>query len=111
MAIDQGGSMATSNRATTHDNPCYKKYGVVHDPVANMPGAVPKVSIFVLARAALPFHVKLAGKGVEQALREDAAWLAWLNTTRASSRLPGCAPSTAGSRGVFTACFSDKSLV
>jgi alanine dehydrogenase len=30
VAIDQGGSIATIDRATTHDNPSYVKHGVVH---------------------------------------------------------------------------------
>ncbi len=44
VAIDQGGIFETSDRVTTHDDPTYEKYGVVHYAVANMPGAVPKTA-------------------------------------------------------------------
>ncbi|MGE4353268.1 MAG: alanine dehydrogenase [Oscillospiraceae bacterium] len=82
VAIDQGGSIATIDRATTHDNPCYEKYGVIHYSVANMPGAVPRTSTFALTGATLPYLVKLAQKGVKQALldNKDKALLTGLNT-------------------------------
>lgn len=44
VAIDQGGIVETIDRITTHDNPIYKKHGVIHYAVANMPGAVPRTS-------------------------------------------------------------------
>ena len=53
VAIDQGGSVETMDRVTTHDNPCFEKYGVIHYSVANMPGAVPKTSTFALQH----FHI------------------------------------------------------
>lgn len=80
VAIDQGGSIATIDRATTHDNPCYEKHGVIHYSVANMPGAVPKTSTYALTGATLPYLLKLAEKGVEKALLDDPAFLAGLNT-------------------------------
>ena len=46
VAIDQGGSIETIDRITTHDKPSYEKYGVIHYSVANMPGAVPRTSTF-----------------------------------------------------------------
>ena len=39
VAVDQGGSVETIDRVTTHSNPVYVKHGVVHYAVANMPGA------------------------------------------------------------------------
>ena len=48
VAIDQGGSIETIDRITTHDKPSYEKYGVIHYSVANMPGAVPRTSTFAL---------------------------------------------------------------
>ncbi len=38
VAIDQGGSIETVDRITTHSDPTYVKHGVVHYSVANMPG-------------------------------------------------------------------------
>jgi alanine dehydrogenase len=80
VAIDQGGSIETIDRITTHDNPCYEKYGVIHYSVANMPGAVPRTSTYALAGATLPYLLQIAGKGAECAMLEDVGLLAGLNT-------------------------------
>jgi alanine dehydrogenase len=80
VAIDQGGSIETIDRVTTHDNPSYEKYGVIHYSVANMPGAVPRTSTFALEAATLPYLLKMANKGVKNALLEDQSLLKGLNT-------------------------------
>lgn len=80
VAIDQGGSIETIDRTTTHDNPCYEKYGVIHYSVANMPGAVPRTSTIALESATLPFLVNIVNKGVKNALLEDNSLLLGLNT-------------------------------
>jgi len=79
VAIDQGGCIETSDRVTTHDEPVYEKYGVVHYSVANMPGAVPKTSTFALTGSTLPYIIKLANRGLE-VLSEDVGFAAGLNT-------------------------------
>lgn len=73
VAIDQGGSVETIDRVTTHDNPVYEKHGVVHYSVANMPGAVPRTSTYALTGVTLPYALQLAGKGWERAFRENHA--------------------------------------
>jgi alanine dehydrogenase len=70
VAIDQGGSVETS-RPTTHSDPTYLVDGIVHYMVANMPGAVPRTSTYALNNATLPFAMKLAERGWQQALRDD----------------------------------------
>lgn len=80
VAIDQGGSIETIDRVTTHDNPCYEKHGVIHYSVANMPGAVPMTSTLALEAATLPYLVKIANQGVRNALLEDPSLLLGLNT-------------------------------
>jgi len=70
VAIDQGGCVESA-RPTTHSNPTYVDSGVVHYCVANMPGAVARTATQALNNATLPFVLALAGKGVEQALRDD----------------------------------------
>ena len=70
VAIDQGGSIATS-RATTHSDPTYLIYDVVHYCVANMPGAVPNTSTYALNNATLPFTLAIASKGARQACLDD----------------------------------------
>ncbi|WP_217592218.1 alanine dehydrogenase [Cohnella sp. GbtcB17] len=80
VAIDQGGSIETIDRVTTHDNPYYVKHGVIHYSVANMPGAVPRTSTFALEAAMLPYLMKLANRGISRALLEDADLRLGLNT-------------------------------
>lgn len=80
VAIDQGGSIETIDRVTTHDNPCYEKYGVIHYSVANMPGAAPRTSTFALTGVTLPYLVKIANLGAEKAMLSDRALFMGLNT-------------------------------
>ncbi len=70
VAIDQGGCFETS-RATTHDDPVYEIDGVIHYCVANMPGAVARTSAFALNNATLPFALKIANSGAEEAMKAD----------------------------------------
>ncbi|MEB8126822.1 alanine dehydrogenase [Staphylococcus succinus] len=80
IAIDQGGIFETTDRISTHDDPIYKKHGVVHYAVANMPGAVPRTSTIALNNATLPYAQQLAGKGYLKALQDNPALLLGLNT-------------------------------
>lgn len=80
VAIDQGGSIETVDRVTTHDRPSYEKHGVIHYSVANMPGDVPRTSTFALAGVTLPYLLELANKGLEKALAENPSLLLGLNT-------------------------------
>lgn len=73
VAIDQGGSVETVDRVTTHDEPTFIKHEVVHYSVANMPGAVARTSTFALTNVTLPYALALAGKGWARAIREDRA--------------------------------------
>lgn len=73
VAIDQGGCVETIDRITTHDNPTFTKYGVVHYSVANMPGAVARTSTLALTNATLPYIQTIAGKGYQAAIQEDPA--------------------------------------
>ena len=81
VAIDQGGSFATS-QPTTHSKPTYIKHNVVHYCVTNMPGAVPRTATFALNNATLPFILNLANKGYQQALLDDIHLQAGLNIHR-----------------------------
>ena len=78
VAIDQGGCFETSH-PTTHAEPTYIVDDMVHYCVANMPGAVARTSTFALNNATLPYIVKLANKGYQKALLEDAGFLKGLN--------------------------------
>ena len=78
VAIDQGGSIATS-RPTTHAAPTFIKHGVVHYCVTNMPGAVARTSTSALTNATFPFVQEIAGKGWRRAAEENAAVRSGLN--------------------------------
>ncbi len=80
VAIDQGGSIETIDRVTTHDHPTYEKHGVLHYSVANMPGAVPRTSTYALEAATLPYLLELVDKGIETALHQNPALMKGLNT-------------------------------
>jgi alanine dehydrogenase len=71
VAIDQGGSVETIDRVTTHSDPTYVKHGVVHYSVANMPGAVARTSTMALTNATLDYALQIANKGYLQAVKEN----------------------------------------
>lgn len=73
VAIDQGGSIATSDRITTHSDPTYVKHGVVHYAVANMPGAVPRTSTIALTNVTVPYGLQIASKGFRAAITQNRA--------------------------------------
>lgn len=79
VAIDQGGSIETIDKITTHDEPVYKKYGVLHYAVANMPGAVARTSTFALTNATIDYALEIADKGYKKALKENKALRNGLN--------------------------------
>jgi alanine dehydrogenase len=70
VAVDQGGCFETT-RATTHEDPTYIIDDIVHYCVANMPGAVPYTSTIALTNVTLPYILKLANNGWEQACQLD----------------------------------------
>ncbi len=79
VAIDQGGSVETIDRITTHSNPYFMKYNVIHYSVANMPGAVPRTSTMALTNATMKYALEIADKGYARALKENKALMKGLN--------------------------------
>jgi len=79
VAIDQGGSVETCDHVSTHSNPTYTKYGVVHYAVANIPGAVARTSTFALTNSTLEYALQIANKGYCQALLDNPGLAAGLN--------------------------------
>ncbi len=67
VAVDQGGNFATTDHATTHDDPIYKKYDVIHYAVSNMPGAVPRTATFALTNVTMHYVRQIAKNGLEKA--------------------------------------------
>jgi alanine dehydrogenase len=91
VAIDQGGSIETIDRVTTHANPAYEKHGVIHYSVANMPGAVARTSTFALTNATLPYVLTLANKGVYQAVQDDPSLAKGVNVFEGHITYPSVA--------------------
>jgi alanine dehydrogenase len=79
VAIDQGGCVETA-RPTSHSDPSYTEYGVVHYCVTNMPGAVPHTSTLGLTNATFPYLLRLANLGAREALKRDPGLAEGLNT-------------------------------
>ena len=79
VAVDQGGCIETT-RPTTHSAPTYEVDGVVHYCVANMPGAVPRTSTFALTNVTFPYLLRIARKGLKQAIKEDPSLAPGVNT-------------------------------
>ena len=69
IAIDQGGCAETS-RATTHENPIYVEEDTIHYCVANMPGAYARTATQALTNATIPYALKLANLGFDEAMRQ-----------------------------------------
>lgn len=72
VAIDQGGCVETS-RPTTHSKPTYIEEDIVHYCVTNMPGAVGRTSTYALTNVTLPYVLQLAQKGLDAAIKQNAA--------------------------------------
>lgn len=73
VAIDQGGSIETIDRVTTHEKPTYVKHEVVHYAVANIPGAVARTSTWALTNATMPYALELANVGLQAAVMNNKA--------------------------------------
>ncbi len=84
VAIDQGGSIETIDRITTHSNPTYVKHGIVHYAVANMPGAVPRTSTLALTNVTVPYGIQIANKGYRQAALDNKALAKGINVINGS---------------------------
>ncbi len=81
-AVDQGGSVETTHE-TSHADPIYERFGVIHYAVGNMPGAVPHTSTYALTNATLPYVVELAVHGVVAAVARDDGLAAGVNVAGA----------------------------
>ena len=85
IAIDQGGCFETSH-PTTHADPVFEVDGIIHYCVANMPGAVARTSAFALNNVTLPFVLKIANLGAEEAMRRDKHLADGLNVSNGKIR-------------------------
>ncbi len=81
VAVDQGGCIETT-KATTHEAPTFIIDDVVHYCVANMPGAVPYTSTLALTNVTLPYVLRLANQGWENACETDETLAKGLNIVK-----------------------------
>lgn len=68
VAIDQGGCVETS-RPTTINEPTFKVNGVVHYCVPNLTADMGRSTSIALAQALMPYLLRIARDGVDNALR------------------------------------------
>lgn len=90
VSVDQGGCFETT-RPTSHSEPVYEVDGVLHYCVPNMPGIVPRTATFALTNATLPFIVRIASAGVEQAIRRDPGLAKGVNVSKGKVTCKGVA--------------------
>ena len=80
VAIDQGGNVETVDKLTTHQNPTYEKFGVLHCAIPNIPSAVPKTASYAYAYAMFPYLKSLGELGFIDAIKENHELLMGVNT-------------------------------
>jgi alanine dehydrogenase len=80
VSIDQGGIVETIDRITTHENPSFEKYGVIHYSVANIPGSVARTSTIALTNETIKYLLNIVDKGLVDAIKTDSSLAAGVNT-------------------------------
>ncbi|HNX43407.1 MAG TPA: alanine dehydrogenase [Bacteroidales bacterium] len=71
VSIDQGGCFETSH-PTDHQNPVFRKYGVTHYCVPNIPSKVPHTASYALSNILTPILEKIGEEGgLEQVLHSN----------------------------------------
>jgi len=88
VAVDQGGSIETIDRPTTHENPVYEKHGVIHYAVANMPGAVPRTSTLALTNATIDYILQLSASGFQETVKSNPMLAFGVNSYRGAITHP-----------------------
>lgn len=91
VAVDQGGSIETIDRVTTHSKPTYERYGIIHYAVPNIPGAVPRTSTLALSNVTLSYVELMAAKGLEGALKMNLPLRQGVNTYQGNVTMEGVA--------------------
>lgn len=71
VSIDQGGCFETSH-ITNHDQPVFKKYGVIHYCVPNIASRVSRTASYALSNIFTPILINVGeAGGIENMLRQD----------------------------------------
>ncbi len=85
ISIDQGGCVETS-RPTTHDQPTFVEFGVVHYCVPNMPGVVARTATNGFVNVALPYILDIVNLGLDDAIKKNPAIEFGVNTYKGELR-------------------------
>ena len=80
VAIDQGGVIETIDRITTHENPVYEKYGVLHYAVPNVPSTVPKTASLAFSYAMFPYLHQICEEGIIAAIKKNEVFATGVST-------------------------------
>ena len=88
VAVDQGGCVETT-RPTTHAEPTFVEYGVLHYGVTNMPGSVPRTSTLALTNVTLPYILKLAALGLKARGSREPGARSWSKRLQRQGHKPG----------------------
>lgn len=71
--IDQGGCISSSE-ATTHSNPVFRKYDVLHYCVPNIPSNVARTATYALNNVIVPYLIEMGDSGgIEHCLWNNTA--------------------------------------
>ena len=93
VGIDQGGCVETITKPTSHSNPTFIKYGVVHYAVPNIPSSVAGTSTSALTNATIRYVLDLANKGWKTAAKDNKAILKGVNIAKGKIIHPAVAKS------------------
>lgn len=70
ISIDQGGCIETAH-PTSHEEPVYSLYDVIHYCVPNIPSAVSRTSTHALTNVSFPYVKEIADKGFKKAISQN----------------------------------------
>ena len=71
VSIDRGGCFETS-RVTTHTDPVFKEYGVIHYCVPNIASRVPRTASYALSNIFSPMLINMGDQGgFEELIKKD----------------------------------------
>ena len=80
VSIDQGGIFETIEKPRSLDDPTFKKYGVVHYAVPNIPSCVGRTATISLNNYTMPYIEKLVSKGFIAAVKSTPELYKGINT-------------------------------
>ncbi len=79
ISIDQGGTVETIDKYTTHDDPIFIKHDVIHYAVPNMPGATPRTSTMALAKGNIDYLLSIANTSLEETIASMPSLIGGVN--------------------------------